>query len=101
MPKTVTLQLSPKQSADEKFYIPLAARHIGIRQSDIALARIVKRSIDARQRMPKVNLTLEIYVDTEPQPQPVHFDYPSVDGRTLRRSTTYRVGIQTDSARTR
>ncbi len=82
MPKTVTLQLSPKQSADEKFYIPLAARHIGIRQSDIALARIVKRSIDARQRMPKVNLTLEIYVDTEPQPQPVHFDYPSVDGRT-------------------
>ncbi len=82
MPKTVTLQLSPKQSADEKFYIPLAARHIGIRQSDIALARIVKRSIDARQCMPKVNLTLEIYVDTEPQPQPVHFDYPSVDGRT-------------------
>ena len=82
MPKTITLQLSPKQAADEKFYIAQAARTIGIRQSDIALARVVKRSIDARQRMAKVNLTLEIYVDQEPQPAPLHFDYPSVEHGT-------------------
>ena len=82
MPKTITLQLSPKQAADEKFYIAQAARTIGIRQSDIALARVVKRSIDARQRMAKVNLTLEIYVDQEPQPEPLHFDYPSVEHST-------------------
>ena len=82
MPKTITLQLSPKQAADEKFYIAQAARTIGIRQSDIALARVVKRSIDARQRMAKVNLTLEIYVDQEPQPKPLHFDYPSVEHGT-------------------
>ena len=44
--------------------------------------RVVKRSIDARQRQVKVNLSLEIYVDREPQPAPVHFDYPSVAGRT-------------------
>ena len=82
MPKTITMQLSPKQAADEKFYIAQAARTIGIRQSDIALARVVKRSIDARQRMAKVNLTLEIYVDQEPQPEPLHFDYPSVEHGT-------------------
>ena len=82
MPKTITLQLSPKQAADEKFYVAQAARTIGIRQSDIALARVVKRSIDARQRMAKVNLTLEIYVDQEPQPAPLHFDYPSVEHGT-------------------
>ena len=82
MPKTITLQLSPKQAADEKFYIAQAAHTIGIRQSDIALARVVKRSIDARQRMAKVNLTLEIYVDQEPQPEPLHFDYPSVEHGT-------------------
>ena len=29
-----------------------------------------------------VNLTLEVYADCEPQPAPVHFDYPSVAGRT-------------------
>ena len=82
MPKTITLQLSPKQAADEKFYIARAAERLGIRQSDIALARVVKRSIDARQRMAKVNLSLEIYIDTEPQPAPLHFDYPAVDNGT-------------------
>lgn len=29
-----------------------------------------------------MNLTLEVYADCEPQPAPVHFDYPSVAGRT-------------------
>ena len=82
MPKTVTLQLSPKQAADEKFYIAQVARRLGIRQSDIALARVVKRSIDARQRMAKVNLSVEVYIDNEPQPAPLHFDYPSVDSAT-------------------
>ena len=82
MPKTVTLQLSPKQAADEKFYLTQVAHRLGIRQSDIALARVIKRSIDARQRMAKVNLTLEIYVDKEPQPAPLHFDYPSVEHGT-------------------
>ena len=79
MPKIITLQLSPKQAADEKFYLARAAERMGIRQSDIALARVVKRSIDARQRMAKVNLSLEIYVDQEPQPAPLHFDYPAVE----------------------
>lgn len=82
MPKIITLQLSPKQAADEKFYLARAAERMGIRQSDIALARVVKRSIDARQRMAKVNLSLEIYVDKEPQPAPLHFDYPSVERGT-------------------
>ena len=82
MPKTITLQLSPKQAADEKFYISQVARKMGVRQSDIALARVVKRSIDARQRMPKVNLTLEVYNDNEPQPAPLHFDYPNVEHGT-------------------
>ena len=51
-------------------------------EQDIALVRVVKRSIDARQRQPKVNLSREVYADREPRPAPVHFDYPSVAGRT-------------------
>ncbi len=82
MPQQITLTLTPRQAADAKFYTAQAARRMGIRESDIALARVVKRSIDARQRQVKVNLTLEIYADREPQPGPVHFDYPSVEGRT-------------------
>lgn len=82
MPSTITLQLSPKQSADVETYTALACRQMGIRRSDIALVRVVKRSIDARRSPVKVNLTLEIFVDQEPQPQPIHFDYPDVSHST-------------------
>lgn len=82
MPRLVTLELSPREAADLELCTSLAARRMGIPRSDVALARAVKRSIDARSRNPRVNLTLEIYVDREPQPDPVHFDYPSVAGRT-------------------
>ncbi len=82
MPQTVTLVLTPKQAADVPYRTALAARKLGVREDEIALVRVVKRSIDARQRQPKVNLSLEIYVDREPQPAPVHFDYPDVAHRT-------------------
>jgi hypothetical protein len=29
----------------------------------------------------KVNLSLEVYIDKEEQPKPLHFDYPSVEGK--------------------
>ena len=82
MPKTITLQLSPKQSADAETYTALACRQMGIRRSDIALVRVVKRSIDARRSPVKVNLSLEVFVDQEPQPGPIYFDYPDVSKAT-------------------
>ena len=82
MPQNITLVLTPRQAADAKYYTSLAARRLGMPEQDIALVRVVKRSIDARQRQPKVNLSLEVYADREPRPARVHFDYPSVAGRT-------------------
>lgn len=82
MPQTLTLQLSPREAADSHTYTTAAARRLGLKESDIALARIIKRSVDARQRQVKVNLTLELYVDQEPLPEPIHFDYPDVSHRT-------------------
>ena len=82
MPQNITLVLTPRQAADAKYYTSLATRRLGMPEQDIALVRVVKRSIDARQRQPKVNLSLEVYADREPRPAPVHFDYPSVAGRT-------------------
>ena len=81
MPHTISLQLSPRQASDPKVYVSIAARMAGVSDKQVALARVVKRSVDAR-KSPKVNLTLELYIDTEQQPEPVHFDYPSVSGRT-------------------
>lgn len=82
MPRQITLVLTPRQAADPSFYTPLAIRRAGLTERETALCRVVRRSIDARSRQPKVNLTVEIFEDSEPAPDPVHFDYPQVEGRT-------------------
>lgn len=81
MPKRITLQLGPQQAADSRIYTAAAARALGIREQEIALLRILKRSVDARRHPVKVNLSLEVYEDFEPKPEPVHFDYPDVRHR--------------------
>ena len=81
MPQKITLQLLPREAANPKHYTALAARRLGISDRDIALVRVIKRSIDARRRQPLVNLSLEIYVDQEEQPAPLAFDYPSCEGK--------------------
>ncbi len=81
MPKTATLLLSPKQASDPKTYVALAAHQLGVTDTRVAFARVVKRSIDARRGSPKVVMTLELFIDEEQQPAPVHFDYPQVDGK--------------------
>ena len=82
MPTIVNLSLSPKQAADAGSHAALVARMLRIRESDISLLRIVRRSVDARRGRIKVNLSMEVFVDKEPQPAPLHFDYPSVAGGT-------------------
>ena len=78
MSQKITLTLTPKQAADSAFYTGAVARQLGVKRDDIALLRIVKRSVDARRGMLKVNLTLEAFLDFEPMPEPIHFDYPQV-----------------------
>ncbi len=82
MAKTITLQLSPKLSSDAKYYAPIVAKKLGVSQSQIALLRIVKRSVDARRGNLKVNLTIEAYLDSEQRPEELHFEYPSVAHKT-------------------
>ena len=81
MPKIVNLSLSPRQASDVKFYAPIVARELCIKEADIALLRITKRSVDARRGALKVNLAFEVYIDNEEEPKALHFDYPSVAGK--------------------
>ncbi|MCL2561790.1 MAG: FAD-binding protein [Rikenellaceae bacterium] len=81
MPKEIPLTLSPKQAADPATYTAIAARKAGVWPEQIALVRVVRRSVDARSRAVKVNLTVQLFVDDEPIPPRVHFDYPDVSGR--------------------
>ena len=82
MSKIITLQLSPKQAADAEYYTSLAARQAGVSIGNVALARVVKRSIDARRSPVKVNLSVELFIDGDEQPAPIHFDYPDVSHST-------------------
>jgi hypothetical protein len=81
MPQSIELTLSPEVAADVHRYAPRVAHALGVSEHDIALLRVVRRSIDARQRQIKVHLTVEVYIDTEPLPQEIHFDYPQVEHR--------------------
>ncbi|MBR4849669.1 MAG: FAD-binding protein [Alistipes sp.] len=81
MPKVVNLTLAPRIASDAKMYAPIVARELRVKETDIALLRIVKRSVDARRGALKVNLSIEAYIDNEEQPKPLHFDYPSVEGK--------------------
>ncbi len=82
MSKKITLSLSPAQASAPKTYTSIAARHAGVREQDVALVRVVSRSVDARRGRLKVNLALELYVDGDETPAPVHFDYPDVTHKT-------------------
>ncbi|MBR4063879.1 MAG: FAD-binding protein [Tidjanibacter sp.] len=79
MAHTLNLTLTPRQAASEEQWLPIALRQIGCPRSQLALARVVKRSVDARHRTPKVLMTVELYIDGEELPPPVHFDYPNVE----------------------
>ncbi len=74
MSHIIELTLSPAQASDERYYTAQAARRMRVRESDIDLLRIVRRSVDARRGALKVNLTLEAFVDREPLPKPLVFD---------------------------
>ncbi|MFI3330806.1 MAG: FAD-binding protein [Rikenellaceae bacterium] len=82
MPKIISLVLTPKQASDATIYVPLAAQRAGVSDKNIALARVVKRSIDARSKNIKVNLSVELYIDEDVMPDAVHFDYPDVSNKT-------------------
>ena len=60
MAHTLNLTLTPRQAASEEQWLPIALRQIGAQRSQLALARVVKRSVDARHRTPKGLLTVEL-----------------------------------------
>lgn len=71
---------------------PMAASEEGIRQflqeekglaiEHVKAVRVLKRSIDARQRTIYVNLKVRVYVNEEPDDDAfVHTEYPNVEGK--------------------
>ena len=79
MQKEIQCRLSPEAAADKAALRKYAARTSGIPEDEIKHLEIVRRSIDARQREVKFNLTVRIYT-AEDHPEYEHLmpDYPDV-----------------------
>lgn len=82
MPIEVMLQLSPKEAATPSVYIDLAAKRAAVKREQVAFARIVKRSIDARKPNVKVNLGVELFIDDEKEPPHIEFEWGDVSSAT-------------------
>lgn len=81
MSNIVTITLSARNASRDDVILDSVSHELRVRQEDVALVRIIKRSVDARHNPIKVNLSLEVFIDDEPQPAPIVFDYPSVEGK--------------------
>jgi uncharacterized protein len=65
MIKQVRINLNPAIAADQSAIRKISASLAGIDQSEISTLRIIKRSVDARKKNIRVNLTVEIYTGQE------------------------------------
>ena len=63
MVRQVQLVLSPYDAASDSLIRGIAAEELGISQDRITGFKVKKRSVDARSRRIRVNLSLEVFVD--------------------------------------
>ena len=66
MIKEYQLRLLPQQAANESTLKDYLSHEESIGLSDICHVRVLKRSIDARQRTIYVNIKLRVYINEEP-----------------------------------
>lgn len=75
------LRILPEQAASEQSLKQYISREKGLDVRTINAIRILKRSIDARQRTIYVNLTIRVFVNETPSEEEfVRTDYPNVEG---------------------
>lgn len=66
MPRELLLQVTPQIAANELFLKDYLSRQIKVSPQEIQHISILKRSIDARQKVIKINLKVNIYLQDEP-----------------------------------
>ena len=76
------IRVLPEQAANEQSIRQYLVSDKGIDARHVNHVRIVKRSIDARQRTIYVNLTVRVYLDEEPEEHPfTPIEYHDVSSR--------------------
>ncbi|MDH6358878.1 FAD-dependent protein [Parabacteroides sp. PF5-9] len=67
MIKEIQLRILPEEAANEQAIKQVIFHETGIKPDEIHAVRILKRSVDARQRTIYVNLKLRLFVDETPE----------------------------------
>ena len=76
------IRILPEQAANEEGIKRYLAKETGLDARTLNKVRVLKRSIDARQRTIFVNLKVRAYINEMPQDdQYVHTEYPDVSSR--------------------
>lgn len=82
MIRDIQLRVLPQQAASDQSIRSSVAEEVALELRRIQGVRVLKRSIDARQRQIFVNLTVRVWID-EPVSEEAFptIDYPNVEGR--------------------
>lgn len=75
MIQELQLRLLPEEAASEQALIQVVARETGAAPKEIHAVRVIKRSIDARQRTIYINVKLRAFINEQPE----EAEYQSVD----------------------
>ncbi len=77
----IQLTLSPEEAYKSSIYTRIAIQRSGVSDDEIKNIRIVKRSIDARGRNIKVNLTLELELMSDKEQEQPSYSWGDVSGK--------------------
>lgn len=81
MIKEIQLRILPEEAFNEETLKHVVSRETGEDINQISAVRVLKRSVDARQRIIHVNLTIRIYINELPEdPGYKTIDYANVSG---------------------
>lgn len=76
------IRVLPHQAANEQSLLTFLQNEKGVKASEVTHLRVLKRSIDARQRVVMVNLKVRVYLNEQPQDDEfIRIDYPCVEGK--------------------
>lgn len=68
---TISLQLRPSEAADPAFVRALALEEAGLSDNGVYVVTVIRRAIDARPKMPRVVVHVEISTEPHPVPKPL------------------------------
>lgn len=85
MQHRIEFPLTPSQASDPSFVRHMALQEAGEPSDSDATVRVVRRSIDARSRMPRVRIVADVYVGEKPPAERRYLDllHPADPGKRV------------------